>query len=140
MEKWIDIRSVKFIPTKSGKDRWIVENAGGNPDQLSVWDKSLSEDLASHIGTVKLCNVTEKNGYYNIQGVDEQAQQDTMPQSRQVSAIVNSGRNPAQVGNVMNCATELYKHAIPADTDKVDPARFMAIAKELLDISDALSK
>lgn len=45
--KTITIQSVKFAPTKTGKDKWLIETDAGN---MSVWDGKLAEVLHKRNG------------------------------------------------------------------------------------------
>ena len=42
MEKVIEIQSLTFQPTKTGKDKWIIATFNGN---YSIWDGKLAEKL-----------------------------------------------------------------------------------------------
>ena len=46
MEKRLGILGVKFAPTKTGKDKWIIETNDGN---FSAWDGKISEELNSKL-------------------------------------------------------------------------------------------
>ena len=42
----IGIYSVSFAPTKTGKDKWVIESNNG---KFSVWDRKLAEELNSKL-------------------------------------------------------------------------------------------
>jgi len=46
MEKRIGILGVKFAPTKTGKDKWIIETNDGN---FSAWESKIAEELNSKL-------------------------------------------------------------------------------------------
>ncbi len=56
MEKTIRILKLSFQPTKSNKDKWVVETASGN---FSIWDSKLAEKLNAKTNQLVSVDVRE---------------------------------------------------------------------------------
>lgn len=108
-EEIVKIESVKFAPTRNGKDRWMITIPGA---ELSCFDPEAAEECNTNIGKFVNAHIEQAGKYLNLKMIEPAEKNVSSPSAKSRTAAPSSSRpaydnNGARVGMAVNNAVAL---------------------------------